>query len=357
MFRISASDLEELLYRLFIKYGATEDESREISSHLVTSNLTGHDSHGVIRAPWYIEKVKKGEIVPGAPIEVENETASSAIVNGNWGFGQPAASYAMELAISKAEKQNVACVTLKNSNHVGRIGAYTSMASKVGMVGMGMANLHGTSHCVAPFGGKEAKLPTNPISIAFPRGEKPDFLLDMTSSVTAEGKLKVKLNRGEELPEGWALDDQGNPITDPSSFYNEEGRPKGAIMPLGGPSGHKGFALALAIDALCGALSGAQCSNINANRHGNACWFLALRIDAFVPVNTFTDQIQQLTNHVKSAKLADGVDGILIPGEPEDQNIKRVMEEGISIDSTTWGQLTSQAVQVGINTEEYLIEP
>lgn len=351
MFRISASDLEEFLCRLFIKYGAKENESREISSHLVTSNLMGHDSHGVIRAPWYIEKVKKGEIVPGASIEIEKETASSAVVNGNWGFGQPIARHAMELAIKKSKENVLSCITVRNCNHIGRLGAYTSLASDNGMVGIAMANLHGTSHVVAPHGGKEARLPTNPISIAFPSGGDIDFLLDMCTSVVAEGKLKVKLNRGEKLPEEWAIDAEGNPADDPSQFYDS---PRGAILPLGGVSAHKGFALSMAIDALSGALSGAQCSNPQAKRHGNACLFIVIRIEVFTPLVEFTEKVGSLIKHVKSAKLADGVDEILIPGEPEAHNTKRCMEEGISIDTTTWGQLTSQAVQVGINPEEYL---
>lgn len=334
-----------------MEYGATEDEGREISSHLVTSNLMGHDSHGVIRAPWYIDKIKKGEIIPGSSIEIENETASSAIINGNWGFGQPIARYAMELAIKKARANVLSCITARNCNHVGRLGAYTSLASDSGMVGIAMANLHGTSHVVTPHGGKEARLPTNPISIAFPSGGNIGFLLDMCTSAVAEGKLKVKLNRGEKLPKEWAIDAEGNPASDPSQFYDS---PRGAILPLGGVSAHKGFALSMAIDALSGALSGAQCSNPQAKRHGNACLFIALRIEAFTPLDTFTEKVGSLINHVKSAKLADGVDEILIPGEPEDYNTKRNMEEGISIDSNTWGQLTSQAVQVGINPEEYL---
>lgn len=346
MEKISSEKLEVFLNQLFLKYGASESEAHEIAGHLVESNLTGHDSHGTIRAPWYIDKIVKKEIIPGAPIEVVKETAVSAVVDGNWGFGQPIAKFAMELAIQKAKKSHIGCVTVRKANHIGRLGAYTSLAANNNLIGMGTANLHGTSFCVAPYGAKNAKLPTNPISMAFPTSKEPNVLLDMTSSIVAEGKVKVKFNRGEALPEGWALDEHGNPITDASLFYNEEARPKGAILPLGG---HKGYALSMAIDILSGALSGAQCSHPSSPQHGNACWFLALDIEAFVPEENFKKQVDNLIEHVKSAKLADGFNEILYPGEPEYRRKKILKEEGISLEQKTVNQLIEKAA--GVNLE------
>ena len=340
MIRIAPDTLEKNLIELFRNYGAFEQEAQEVSSHLVMSNLLGHDSHGVLRAPWYIEKIQKGEIVPGASIAVELETPSSAVVNGHWGFGQPIARFAMELAMKKALTQVVACVTVRNCNHIGRLGAYTSLAVAQGMVGMGMANLHGTSHVVAPFGGIDRRLPTNPISIAFPRDGQGEFLLDMSTSMVAEGTLKMKLQQKESLPEGWIIDSEGNSALDPKQFYHD---PRGAILPLGGISAHKGFALSLAIDALSGALSGAQCSNAQATRHGNACWFLALRIEAFTPLTQFRKKVDSLCRHVKSSRLAKGISEILVPGEPEQRHAEKSRQEGIYVDDLTWGQLCQKA--------------
>lgn len=319
-----------------------------MAEHLIESNLQGHDSHGLIRAPWYIEKIEKKEIVCGAPITVEKETPSSAVVDGHWGFGQPVCRRAMEMAMAKAQVQNVACVTVRNANHVGRLGAYTSLASARGMVGIAMANLHGTSHCVAPFGGIDRKLPTNPFSIAFPRGSTPDFLLDMTSSIVAEGKLKVKLNRGDVLPDGWAIDHEGRPASDPRQFYDE---PKGAILPLGGSVGYKGFALSLAIDALSGALSGAQCSNPKAKRHGNACLFLAMRIEVFLPLAEFEERVGELISHVKASRPAVGSKGVQVPGEPEHCQRRARLADGILLEEETWKQLATKARAVGAESE------
>jgi len=351
--RVSAEAIASLLSRLFKAHGSQPGEAAEVARHLVDSNLAGHDSHGVMRAPWYLEKVENGEIVPGAEFVVLQESETTATCDGNWGFGQPIARQAMELAIAKATSLSLACVTVKNCNHVGRLGAYTQLASRRGMIGIGMANLHGTSHCVAPFGGIDRKLPTNPLSVAFRRGQPPDFLLDMTSSIVAEGKLKMKLNLGEPLPEGWAIDSEGRPAEWPRQFYDT---PRGAIQPLGGSMGHKGFALSLAIDALAGALSGAGCSSLKSTRHGNACLFLVMRIDAFCAVDEFEAKVDDLTSHVTRTRLAPGVEQVLIPGEPEHQAAARGRREGIEIDGETWRQLGDWAARAGESMDDMGVE-
>lgn len=346
--RLDPAKAEAALARLLVRYGAGQDEAAEVSEHLVQSDLQGHGSHGLIRAPWYIGKIEAGEIVCRASISVENETPTSAVLDGGWGFGQPACRRAMELALDKAEKSVVACVTVRNANHVGRLGAYTSLAPARGMIAIAMANLHGTSHCVAPFGGIDRRLPTNPLSIAAPKGSDPAFLLDMTTSIVAEGKLKVKLNRRENLPDGWAIDADGRPATRPEQFYEE---PKGAILPLGGLVGYKGYGLSLAVDALSGGLSGAQCSNPTAKRHGNACLFLALRVDAFRPLAEFRECVDELVAHVKSSRPAAGGAGVRIPGEPERESAERLGRDGLPLDSATWSQLLEKARAKGAEAE------
>lgn len=343
--RIDPERLERFLSEIFRQSGASEADAAEVSAHLVESNLAGHDSHGVMRAPWYLEKIDKQEIVPGAPIAIEREAPTTAIVNGHWGFGQPIARRAMELAVEKARQAGMASVAVRQANHVGRIGAYTQLASDAGMIGIGMANLHGTSHCVAPFGGIDRKLPTNPLSIAFPRGGDLGFLLDMTSSIVAEGKLKMKLNRGEPLPDGWAINSTGDPAHDPREFYDE---PRGAILPLGGAMGHKGFGLSLAIDALSGGLSGAGCSGPSGTRHGNACLFIVMRIDAFCPVPEFEARVSELTTHVKSARPMPGVERVMIPGDPERASAALGRREGLEVDDPTWAALSARARAAGV---------
>lgn len=345
MIRIAARELELFVHNILLKQGASEIEAADVSSHLVTSNLMGHESHGVIRIPTYIDRIKKGEMVLGSSIEIEKETSNSAVINGNWGIGQTVARFAMNVAIGKAKKGVLSCVTVRQCNHIGRLGAYAAMASSQGMVGIVMANLHGTGRCVLPFGGNERRLPTNPISIAFPTGREHDFVLDMSTSVVSEGKIKVKHSSGERLPDGWVVDHDGRPANSADVFYNEL---CGAILPLGGVAAYKGFGLSLVSDVLSGALSGAGCTNANGQRHGNACFMVVIRIDAFSKMEEFINSVEELIEHVKSSRLAEGVDRIMIPGEPEFLKSQLFMKKGLSLDINTWEALSREGDASGV---------
>jgi uncharacterized oxidoreductase len=341
---LPAEDLRAHLIDVLTRYRAGEAAAAEVADHLIEANLAGHDSHGVMRAPWYIEKIEAGELIPGAPLEILNETPTTAIVDGHWGFGQPASRRAIDLAIAKAEAAGIACVTVRRANHMGRVGYYTGRASAAGLIGLGCVNLHGASPCVAPFGGIDRRLPTNPFSVAYPADRAPDFLLDMTSSIVAEGKLQLRRNRGLPADEGWIIDHAGQATADPWAFYDE---PCGALLPLGGPVGHKGFALAMAIEGLAGGLSGAGCSRPDAARHGNACWYAAIRIAAFTPLDEFRRDVGRLIDHVKSSRRAEGVAEILYPGEPERRMRDKRLADGVPIDPHTWEWLGVKAAKVG----------
>lgn len=346
MVTVPVAALTSYLERAFRAYGATEDEVREVTVHLIEASLTGHDSHGALRAPWYMEKIELDELHPGASITVHNETPTTAIVDGGWGFGQPASRKAMEIAIAKAEQSGLGCVTVRNANHMGRVGLYTSLAADSGMIGMGCVNLHGASPCVAPFGGIDRRLPTNPFSVAFPTGREPHFLMDMTTSVVAEGKLQLRRNKGMPAEPGWIIDHDGAPTTDPRKFYND---PVGCLLTVGGMVGYKGFALSLAIEGLAGGLSGAGCSRPDLERHGNACWYMAIRIDCFQPLDAFIDNVQRMIAHMKSSRRAEGVDEILIPGEPEYRTRQDRLAAGIPLDDVTWKWFRDMTDKVGVS--------
>jgi uncharacterized oxidoreductase len=332
------------------------EEADWVAQTLVHSNLMGLDSHGAIRVPEYVRRVQKGEIVPGARIAVERETPSSAVLNGNWGYGQMTAKRAAELAMEKARACTISCVGTHNSNHMGRIGEYTEMVARAGMIGIAMVNNHGGGQCMAPFGGRMRRLSPNPLSAGIPTGAGNPIVADVTSSVAAEGKVRVMRNKGARLPEGWIMDSQGRPSTDPNDFYGRSekivgaGFPSdaGALLPFGGSVGYKGFALALLVDILCGALTGAGCSREKPDRIGNALMMIVIDIQKLAPMDLFVQEVQGLIQYVKGTPLAPGFKEILLPGEPEQREEKKRRAGGIVIDDETWRQVREAAASVGV---------
>ena len=341
----SAEQLNKVGTSIFEAAGVPSDEAQVVAESLVTSNLAGHDSHGVIRMPQYIRLLKRGAIVPGAQVEIVRETPNTAVLNGNWGFGQVMARKAMEIAIEKAEAYSLASVAMSQSNHVGRLGEYPVMAAEKNMIGLITVNNHGSGQCMAAWGGVGRRLSPNPMAIGLPTGEADPVLLDITTAVVAEGKVRVRKNRGEELPEGCIIDAQGNPSTDPNDYY---GPPRGAILPFGGIVGHKGYGLGFILDILAGALSGAGCSRADATRFGNAVFIFVIKIENFTPVEEFKKHVDGLIEYVKSSPRMPDVDEILFPGEIEAKERKNRLENGIFIEDETWGQIVKISEELGV---------
>lgn len=220
------------------------------------------------------------------------------------------------------------------------------MAAEHGMIGMAMVNNHGGGLCMAPWGGIERRLSPNPISVAVPTGEGDPIVLDMTSSVCAEGKLRVMRNRGQALPEGWIIDAQGRPATDPAAFY---GPPQGALLPLGGTVGYKGFGLCMVMDILAGALSGAGCSGSSDAFGLQGLFATVIDIASFTKPEEFQERVSGLIRYVKSPPTAPGVEEILVPGEPEFRERRRRLRDGIPVDDETWRQMVRAAETVGLD--------
>src|SRR5207244_1100221 len=213
--------------------------------------------------------------VPGAPFEILRRSPAGALVDGNWGFGAVVATKATELGIEMAQSAGVAVVSVRRCNHVSRLGHYVLMAAEAGLIGFMTANNHGGGRWVAPWGGTDRRLATNPIAFAAPLapdGQRlPSLLVDITTSTVAEGKVRVLRNKGLPLPEGWAILPDGTPLTDPAQMY---GPPHGSLLPFGGMAGHKGFALSMMVELLSGALSRAGCTRGRGVHPGNALFLL-----------------------------------------------------------------------------------
>ena len=194
----------------------------------------------------------------------------------------------------KARLSGIATVVLRNTSHIGRVGAYPLMAAREGMIGQIFVNAGRLGYQIAPFGGIDGRLSTNPIAFAAPRRNAHPILVDMTTSVVAEGKVRLAINQGVQVPEGWLIDGKGQPTTDPDDFKDD---PPGAILPLGGAAGHKGYGLSIMVELLGGALSGQGCAAGDREMISNGVLINAYDIEYFTDLETFYDEVEGLTRH------------------------------------------------------------
>jgi uncharacterized oxidoreductase len=336
----SPNTLVPFAQSLFEASGVPADEAATVAHSLVDANLCGHDSHGLIRIPQYLAALDDGRLKGGAPFTVVKETAALIAADGGRGLGQVQAHRLLERLIPKARQVGVAAGTLKHCGHIGRLGEYAETAAGQRMAFVATVNNHGLGRNVAPPGGTESRIGTNPLCLGAPTSGEP-VILDIGTSVVAEGKVRVAFNKGQHVPEGWLLDEKGQPTTDPSVLYRE---PRGSILPLGGAQAYKGFGLGLLLDMFVGGMSGAPCSRPDApNLSANAVLFLVLDIEQFAGAEHFLREVDNLARLVRSCPRAEGVQEILLPGDPERREAARRRGSGIHLDDGTWSQLVGVA--------------
>jgi len=337
---IPPEKLEQLGGDILRAAGATDSEAEVVAGHLVDASLAGHDSHGVMRVLQYVEEIRSGQVVPGTEMTTIADWDTGSTFDATGAFGQVACRQAMQTAIDKARQRAASVVTIRGANHSGRLGAYVAMAADADMVGLVMVNGGGAGQWVAPFGGRERRLSTNPIAIGAPSGKDFPIVLDMGTSIVPEGKVRHHFQKGEAVPDGWLVDHDGEPTNDPGQLYAE---PPGAILPLGGPAGHKGYALAFLVDILAGALSGAGCSppDEHPTSPGGGIVMLAINVGQFAPTSEFHRQVSGLVDHVKSSAPAPGFEAVLVPGEFEFQQRERRRRDGINIADSVWRDLNA----------------
>ncbi len=348
--KFQADSLRQIGYDLFEAAGCTPQDTRAVVDHLVESNLFGHDSHGAIRFYEYARALREGRFQPQAVPQVVKDHPCLAVVDAQGGLGQVGATFATNLAIEKARAHGVGTVALRNTSHVGRVGAYPLMAAREGLIGLIFVNAGNLGYQIAPFGGIDGRLSTNPIAFSAPRREAEPILVDMTTSVVAEGKVRVAINSGHKVPEGWLIDAQGNPTTDPNDFRAD---PPGAILPMGGVVAHKGFALSLVVELLGGTLSEQGCAAGESQMVSNGVLLTVYNIEFFTELEAYYDEVEALIQHVKSSRPAPGFDAILLPGEPEFHSAQRREEEGIEVDDTTWATICEEARALGLNPDQW----
>lgn len=341
----TAEELTEFAGRLLAAGGLGAEEAAMVAESLVGANLRGYDSHGVMRLPFYLGRLDSGEVTPAADFEVLRETASLLSVDAHWGFGQTQARRLTERLIEKAKTSGVGVGTMKCCSHIGRLGEYCETVAEAGLVSMLMVNNHGAARRVAPPGGTAPRLPTNPLAVGIPHGDEP-LVVDFCTSVTAEGKVRVKRFAGELCPDGWLLDSEGRPTNDPDLLY---GDPPGTIRPMGGDQPYKGFALGLMVEIFTGALSGGVCSRETPiNPLGNCVFMMVLDPAHLGGAGHFAEEVSGLLGFVRGCPRAEGVDEIVLPGDPERRTLKEKLAQGIRLDDGNWEQLVKLADKWGV---------
>nr|WP_292337905.1 Ldh family oxidoreductase [Mesorhizobium sp.] len=341
---MKADHLTRICAALLKAAGASEEEAQAVAIGCVNANLAGHDSHGVIAIPSYIDSMKKGKIVPGAEWTIVRESPTTAVIDGHWGFGFHVTTKAMALAIEKAKTANVAACTAFRQSHVGRLAAYPLMAASAGMIGLAAAVSGGK--LVAPYGAREARLGTNPISIAVPSNLKAPFLLDMATSAVAAGKLELAIARGEEIPKGWLIDDEGHHTTEPRDY-----RKGGVLLPLGGSEGYKGSGLAAIVELLCGLLTGPDFGDEPTDRDKFGCFLAVLNVAAFRPLDEFKKEVADFAQQLKSAAPSEDSSGVFYPGEIGYRREQERTVNGIEVENATWEMLRMLARNCGLAAE------
>lgn len=337
---VSPASLTSFAESLLHAGGASAEEARVVARSLVDANMKGYDSHGVMRLPYYVEAMQTGEAVTGAELTILDEGPSRVVADANWGFGQVQAVRMLARLSAKAHDAGQAIGTMTHCGHIGRLGEYCELAAGDGLVSMLMVNSHGGAARVAPPGGKEPRLSTNPLAIGVPHKNEP-LVLDFSTSATAEGKVRVKKIAGEKCPDGWIQDSEGRPTNDPNVLYQN---PQGSILPMGGAQAYKGFGLGLMVEIFTGAISGGVCARpVPYPKKGNCVFMMLLDPARYGGREHFQSEVAQLVEYIKSCPPVAGVKEILLPGDPERRLHAKRLAEGIWLDVENWRALTRLA--------------
>jgi len=332
--------LTELCTTIFERMGTPADIAQIVAKSLVLSNLLGHDSHGVMRAMTYVDKIRAGTLLPEGRPQLAETRGAAALIDCNWGFGQVAARYGVQVAADLARRYNIGCAALRQVNHTGRVGEYAELLAKQGLIGLVMTSGAMFGGSVAPYGGRERVFGTNPLALAVPTGEdRPPLVTDFATSGVSIGKLLVALSEGKPIMPGLLLDQDGNPTTDPADI--DRG---GALLPFGG---YKGYGLTLMIEIIPTLLTGFAPASSSEYSPGNPTLIIALRVEAFTKMARFYRLVGELLTRVKSVSRQDGFDDVLLPGEPESRTYAVRSSEGIPIPDKTWDALVNLARELG----------
>jgi len=341
-----ADALQTLTRRVLVAAGADARNADGVSEHLVAANLCGVDTHGIIHIPLYVDDIRASQIVPTAWPITAREGPAHALLLGQWTFGQTVARVAMETAIDKARSHGVAIVSFVQSHHIGRLGFYTEMAARAGMISM----IFGGGYCrdaprAVPFGGREKVLDTNPVAMGFPTKTDDAVMFDFATTGSSGVKVANAHRRGESVPEGCIVDREGRPTTDPEDFMNG-----GAFVPFGG---HKGYGLMFGAEILGRIFSGGDqwadpAHGSDIFRHQGVT-MVVFKTDLMAPASQYRGGVHALAEQTRTSDPAPGFDRVQVPGDPESTTRATRRCDGIPIADDVWENFVTTARSLGID--------
>jgi len=344
--------LEEFFRSVFAAMGTDREVAAEVAAHLVKANLSGHDSHGAIRLAQYVRQADAGELMPAARPQVIHESGAVFIVDAHQGFGHFATAYAMDHAVERARAQGVAAGVVRHATHIGRLGHYSERAAERGFASMVTVGVAGAgAGGVVPFGGVERYLGTNPWAFGVPAAGRPPMVFDAATSALADGKVRVARTKGAQLPAGAVIDAAGRPTTNPDDLY--EG---GALLPVGGWAGHKGYGLSLASALLGGlAMVGDEQPTLAGAGSGPAgdgriagVFLVAIDPAHFGDAERYGAMVSAALAGVQKVRSAEGVERVLVPGEPELRMRELRGREGVAVPEQTRAELDAIGERFGV---------
>lgn len=346
-----ADRLTRIVTALLERSGTEHDRALICAEHLVLANLKGHDSHGVGMAPSYVRSITAGKLHPNARPKVIQDRGAVMVVDGQFGLGQPVARETIELGIARARETGIACVALRDSCHIGRIGTYGEQCADAGLVSMHYVNVVGAGPAVAPFGGREPRMLTNPYCCTVPQPDGDHIVLDFATSAVAIGKLRVAHMKGEPAPPNVLIDADGAPSTDTGAFFTAN--PSVYLLPFGL---HKGGGMQVMCELLGGALAGHWTMQPGSDRQFGAAVNNMLSIiidpDAFGGREAYEAEAAAMIDYIRGTPPALGNDRTRLPGDPERETRAQRLRDGIPVDDGTWRDMLRAAESVGLSEAE-----
>lgn len=339
---VDSQQLQLFVGRVFQAAGVLAEETEMIAASLVDSNLCGHESHGVVRVMEYVGLLRAAEVRTGVELLAISESDALLVGDAQLGFGQVQMRRLLDRLEPKARSVGVAVGTLRNCGHVGRLGEWCEELARRGLASWLTVNDNGVLVCVAPPGGTEPRISTNPIAIGVPNRDEP-VVLDISTSVVANGKIRVAQISGQSCPDGWIIDHNGLPANDPNVRFTE---PKGTILPMGG---YKGFGLGLLLDMLVGGLTGGQSPPAASGEvECNNVLLVVFAPEKFAGAEHFERQVAELVEFTRSTPTRAGVDGIRLPGDRSAATRRSRLANGLPLDDGTWKALLELAAELDV---------